>query len=105
MTEGLFDASSILSSLFEPTGSRGVSPIWPLSTGFIRATPLRGKGMTIMPKKPSQRKNPDHREAVRLSWKSRHIPFGAILIGGLALAGVLSAVFMVLSEGPSNPAF
>jgi hypothetical protein len=39
---------------------------------------------------------------VRLSWKSRHIPIGTILIGSLALAGVLSAVFMVLAEGPSN---
>jgi hypothetical protein len=56
-----------------------------------------------MPDKRPRRKNPEHREAVRLSWKSRHIPFGTILIGGLALAGVLSAVFMVLAEGPSNP--
>ena len=50
-------------------------------------------------------RNPEHREAVRLSWKSRHIPFGTILIGGLALAGVLSAIFMVLALGPSNPPF
>lgn len=48
-------------------------------------------------------RNPEHREAIRLSWKSRHIPFGTILIGGLALAGVLSAIFMVLALGPSNP--
>jgi hypothetical protein len=56
-----------------------------------------------MPNKQIHRRNPEHREAVRLSWKSRHIPFGTILIGGLALAGVLSAVFMVMAEGPVNP--
>ena len=44
----------------------------------------------------------DHWEAVRLSWKSRHIPFGTILIGGLALASVLSAVFTIIAEGPVN---
>ncbi|WP_153245867.1 hypothetical protein [Microvirga brassicacearum] len=55
-----------------------------------------------MPGKRSRRPKPEHREAVRLSWKSRHIPIGTILIGSLALVGVLSAVFMVLAEGPSN---
>jgi hypothetical protein len=44
----------------------------------------------------------DHWEAVRLSWKSRHIPFGTILITGLALASVLSAVFTMVAEGPAN---
>jgi hypothetical protein len=56
-----------------------------------------------MPDKLTRRSDPEHREAVKLSWKSRHIPFGTILIGGLALAAVLSAIFMVLAEGPSNP--
>jgi hypothetical protein len=65
-------------------------------------TPSRSRG-TIMPRKLFRPPNPEHREAVRLSWKSRHIPFGTILIGGLALAGVLSAIFMVLAEGPANP--
>ena len=30
----------------------------------------------------------DHREAVLLSWKARHVPFGTILISGLALVSV-----------------
>jgi hypothetical protein len=46
---------------------------------------------------------PEHREAARLSWKSHHIPIGTLLIIGLALAGVLSATFMVVAQGPSNP--
>jgi hypothetical protein len=45
----------------------------------------------------------DHKEALRLSWESRHIPFGTLLIGGLALAGMLSAIFMVIAQGPANP--
>lgn len=45
----------------------------------------------------------DHREAVRLVWKSRHIPVMTFLAFSLALAGVLSAAFMVIAQGPSNP--
>ncbi len=45
----------------------------------------------------------DHREAVRLVWKSRHIPVGTFLVCSLALAGVLSAIFMMVAQGPSNP--
>jgi uncharacterized membrane protein YcjF (UPF0283 family) len=45
----------------------------------------------------------DHKEAVRLVWKSRHIPVMTFLAFSLALAGVLSAVFMVIAQGPSNP--
>ena len=56
-----------------------------------------------MPQIRLPRTDPEHREAVRLSWKSRHIPVGTILMGLLVLAGVLSAVFMVLAEGPANP--
>ena len=44
----------------------------------------------------------DHWEALRLSWKSRHIPFGTILISGLALASVVSTVFTIIAEGPAN---
>jgi hypothetical protein len=44
-----------------------------------------------------------HREAVRLSWTSRHIPFRTLLLGSVALAGVLSTILMVVAEGPSNP--
>ena len=56
-----------------------------------------------MPDKPPNRPRTDHREAVRLSWKSRHIPVGTILVLGLILACVLSAIFMVIAQGPSNP--
>ncbi|WP_162820173.1 hypothetical protein [Microvirga calopogonii] len=45
----------------------------------------------------------DHKEAVRLAWKSRHIPFGAIVLGALLLSGILSMVFMVWGYGPVNP--
>jgi len=45
----------------------------------------------------------DHREAVRLVWKSRHIPVMTVFVCCLALAGVLSAIFMVIAQGPSNP--
>ena len=45
----------------------------------------------------------DHKEAVRLVWKSRHIPVMTFFAFSLALAGVLSAVFMVIAQGPSNP--
>jgi hypothetical protein len=45
----------------------------------------------------------DHREAVRLSWSSRHIPIRTLLLGGLLLLGVLSAIQMVIALGPSNP--
>ncbi len=44
-----------------------------------------------------------HREAVRLSWTSRHIPLRTLVLGTLALASVLSAVLMVVAEGPRNP--
>ena len=44
----------------------------------------------------------DHREAVRLSWKARHIPIGTILVSGLALASVLSTVFTIIAQGPGS---
>jgi len=92
----------ILSSLFEPMGKRGVSPIGSQLAGSDpEAQSVRGKSIMPVIRRPP--KNPEHREAVRLSWKIRHIPFGTIIIGGLALAGVLSAIFMVLALGPSNP--
>jgi hypothetical protein len=56
-----------------------------------------------MPEDTPERARAEHREAGRLSWKSRHIPFGSLLVGGLVLAAVLSAIFMVIAEGPSNP--
>jgi hypothetical protein len=45
----------------------------------------------------------DHKGAVRLTWKSLHIPFGTILIGSLIVASVLSAILTILAAGPSNP--
>ena len=45
----------------------------------------------------------DHKEAVRLTWKSRHIPFGTIVFATLFLAGILSAIGMMWSYGPVNP--
>ena len=50
------------------------------------------------PGRPGQ----DHREAVRLSWKARHIPFGTILVSGVAMASVLSTVFTILAHGPEG---
>lgn len=46
--------------------------------------------------------HPDHREAVRLSWKACHIPVGTILISGLALASVVSTVFTIVAYGPAQ---
>jgi hypothetical protein len=48
-------------------------------------------------------KSADHKEAVRLKWKSRHIPVGAILLAVLVGVSVLSAVLTILAESPSNP--
>jgi hypothetical protein len=45
----------------------------------------------------------EHREAVRLSWKSCHVPFGTILLACLVLASVLSAVLTIAAQGPVNP--
>jgi hypothetical protein len=53
-----------------------------------------------MPQRAPNRQ--DHREAVRLSWKARHIPIGTIMIGGLALASVFSAVLSILAESPGR---
>ena len=44
----------------------------------------------------------EHWEAVRLAWKSLHIPVGTLLIGSVLLAGILSAVAMVWGQGPVN---
>ncbi len=45
----------------------------------------------------------EHREALRLSWLSYHIPVRTALLGSVLLAGVLSAIFVILAQGPSNP--
>jgi hypothetical protein len=45
----------------------------------------------------------EHREALRLSWLSYHVPVRTALLGSLLLAGVISAIFVILAQGPSNP--
>jgi hypothetical protein len=45
----------------------------------------------------------EHKEAVRLFWMSFHIPIRTLLLGTLLVAGVLSAILMVVSQGPANP--
>jgi flagellar biosynthesis/type III secretory pathway M-ring protein FliF/YscJ len=44
-----------------------------------------------------------HKEAARLSWMSRHIPTGTLVVGGLLLIAVLSATLAVIAQGPHNP--
>jgi hypothetical protein len=46
---------------------------------------------------------PDHAEAVRLAWKSRHVPIGTILLVTLMLGSVLPTILTILAEGPVNP--
>jgi hypothetical protein len=45
----------------------------------------------------------DRKEAVRLAWKSRHIPIGTILLGTMLLSGVISATSTMWSYGPAIP--
>ena len=45
----------------------------------------------------------EHREAVRLAWRSLHLPLATLVTGGLVLVCVLSAILMVIAQGPSNP--
>ncbi|HEY7385717.1 MAG TPA: hypothetical protein VH743_18820 [Beijerinckiaceae bacterium] len=48
-------------------------------------------------------KSVDHKEAVRLTWKSRHIPIGTIVLGILMSLGVVSAILSIMAASPSNP--
>lgn len=95
------------SRFFRRSPNKWVPAMFPLTgpcrPAFVPRNDLSRPGEEIMPQNRLPRKDPEHREAVRLSWKSRHIPVGSILMGLLVLAGVLSAIFMVLAEGPSNP--
>ena len=45
----------------------------------------------------------DHKEAVRLAWMSYRIPVRIALFGSVILGGIISMVFMVVAQGPSNP--
>jgi uncharacterized integral membrane protein len=45
----------------------------------------------------------EHKEAVRLAWMSYRIPVRVALFGSVILGGIISMVFMVTAQGPSNP--
>jgi len=45
----------------------------------------------------------NHKEAVRLAWMSYRIPVRVALFGSVILGGIISTVFMVIAQGPSNP--
>jgi hypothetical protein len=45
----------------------------------------------------------ERREAVRLAWKSRHVPIGTILVGILMLGSLLPTIFMIVAQSPVNP--
>jgi hypothetical protein len=45
----------------------------------------------------------EHKEAVRLAWMSYRVPVRVALFGSLILGGIISTVFMVIAQGPSNP--
>jgi uncharacterized integral membrane protein len=45
----------------------------------------------------------EHKEAVRLAWMSYRIPVRVALFGSVILGGIISMVFMVVAQGPSNP--
>jgi hypothetical protein len=68
----------------------------------VDATYPEGMEAAMAGKKPEPFQA-EHKEAVRLSWKARHIPVGTLLLGVLLLVVFLSAVSMVISQGPHNP--
>lgn len=45
----------------------------------------------------------EHKEAVRLAWMSYRVPVRVALFGSLIFGGIISMVFMVIAQGPSNP--
>ena len=45
----------------------------------------------------------ERREAARLTWLSRRLPVGSILLGSAAATILASAVFTILAQSPSNP--
>ena len=44
----------------------------------------------------------ERREAARLTWLSRRVPVGSILLGSAAAMILASAVFTILAQSPSN---
>ena len=57
----------------------------------------------MMPARYFAHRDPEHWEAVRLSWQCCHIPFGTLLWGALLTGCVLSACFSIAAVGPSTP--
>jgi hypothetical protein len=45
----------------------------------------------------------EHREAVRLAWKSRHIPMGSMMIGTSLVGSLLPTILTILAQSPVNP--
>lgn len=45
----------------------------------------------------------EHKEAVRLAWMSYRVPVRVALFGSLIFGGIISMLFMVIAQGPSNP--
>lgn len=45
----------------------------------------------------------EYREAVRLAWKSRHVPIGTILLGTLMLGSLMPTIFTIIAQSPVNP--
>jgi hypothetical protein len=60
---------------------------------------IRGHAMTDEPFTSARQ---EHREALRLSRSSCHIPLGTILLACLALASLLSTVITILAQSPAN---
>jgi hypothetical protein len=57
----------------------------------------------LMSKKKASQAVQDHAEAVRLAWKSRHVPVGTILLLILILGTVIPTILTILAQGPVNP--
>jgi hypothetical protein len=57
----------------------------------------------LMSKKKASAAVQDHAEAVRLAWKSRHVPVGTILLVILILGAVIPTILTILAQGPVNP--
>jgi hypothetical protein len=57
----------------------------------------------LMSKKKASSAVQDHAEAVRLAWKSRHVPVGTILLVILILGAVIPTILTILAQGPVNP--
>ena len=57
----------------------------------------------FMRKKNASPVRQDHTEAVRLAWKSRHVPVATILLVILILGCVLPTILTILAQGPVYP--